>query len=102
VTIPDITMPDITIPDITIPDITLPGGSLPDITIPDITIPGLGSLPEEAAEMFESILAQTFPNLDEEQISCLAEAFTGELDLSQIQEVAEECNIDESDLQQGG
>jgi hypothetical protein len=79
----------------------LPGGSLPDISIPDISIPDI-SLPEEASEIFESVLSQTFPNLSDEQVSCLAEAFQGELDLSQIQSVAEDCGIDESDLVPGG
>ena len=95
----DVTIPDITIPDITIPDITFPGGSLPDITIPDFTLP---SLPGDATEMIESMVGQMFPNLDEEQVQCLSEAFTGQLDMSEIQAIAEECNIDPSDLQPGG
>lgn len=88
----DITVPDISIPDISIPDITLPGGTLPTSI----------SLPEEASEIFEQVLTDTFPNLDAEQVSCLAEAFQGEIDLSQIQSVAEDCGIDPADLQPGG
>ena len=50
-----------------LPGGTLPGGitlpSLPDISIPDISVPDT-----------ESLLRQVFPNLDDDQVSCLSDA----------------------------
>jgi hypothetical protein len=97
ITVPDISIPDISIPDISIPDITIPDISLPDISIPDISIPDV-SLPENADELFR----QVFPNLDDDQIDCLVENMSGDIDVSVVTELLDECNIDPQDLLPGG
>ena len=81
-----------------LPGGTLPGGitlpSLPDISIPDVSIPDA-----------ESILRQVFPNLDDEQISCLVDALGdigSDFDPSQVIDVLDDCNINISDLTGGG
>jgi hypothetical protein len=80
-----------------LPGDTLPGGitvpSLPDISIPDISVDP------------ESLLRQVFPNLDDEQISCLADAIGdvgSDFDPSQVMDVLDDCNINVSDLGRGG
>jgi hypothetical protein len=72
-------------------DLTIPDISMPDISIPDI------SLTEEATDM----IRQMFPDLSEEQASCLVEA--GEdLDPSNpSMEIFEECDVELSDLTGG-
>jgi len=85
----------------TVPDLgsIFPGGSLPDISLPDVTIPELGSLPVNV----ESILRSIFPNLTDDQISCLSDKLGGEkLDTSKILSELESCGIDRSDLLPGG
>ena len=72
----------------------LPGGTLP--TIPEISIPDI-SIPDA-----EEMLGQIFPNLDEDQIDCLAEEVGPDIDVSQVMDVLDECNIDPADLQPGG
>jgi hypothetical protein len=99
ITVPDISLPDISLPDISLPDISLPDISLPDISLPDISIPDI-SLPDQDA--MERIIASIFPNLNEEQISCLAEAFGENFDPSEAAQLAEDCDIEASDLQPGG
>jgi hypothetical protein len=69
----------------------LPGGSLPEISIPDISIP-------EASE----IIGRIFPNLDEEQVECLADEVGTDIDVNRAMDVLDECNIDPADLQPGG
>ena len=94
-------LPDGTLP--SLPGGTLPGGitvpSLPDISIPDISIPDV-SLPDT-----ESILRQVFPDLDDEQISCLSDALGdigSDIDPSQVIDVLDDCNINISDITPGG
>lgn len=99
VTVPDISLPDITVPDISLPDISLPDISIPDLSIPDLSIPDI-SIPDQDA--MERIIASIFPNLNEEQISCLAEAFGENFDPSEAAQLAEDCDIEASDLQPGG
>jgi hypothetical protein len=80
-----------------LPGGTLPGGitvpSLPDISIPDVSVDP------------ESLLRQVFPNLDDEQVSCLADALgdiSSDFDASQVMNVLGECNIPISDIAPGG
>jgi hypothetical protein len=85
----------------TVPDLgsIFPGGSLPDISLPNVTIPELGSLPVNV----ESILRSIFPNLTDDQISCLSDKLGGaKLDTSKILSELESCGIDRSDLLPGG
>ena len=86
-------------------DLTLPGGTLPGgITIPDISIPDI-SIPDISVPDAEEILGQIFPGLDDDQISCLADAVGDigtDFDLSQIADELSACNIDTSDLFGGG
>jgi hypothetical protein len=87
---------DLTLPGgITVPDLgsVLPGGSLPDFTIPDFSIPDL-SLPENAEEILRSV----FPNLDDEQLSCLVDELGGDLDPSRVPDLMDQCGIEPSDL----
>ena len=88
----DITIPDISIPDISLPDLTLPDISIPDITIPDISISGSA----------EDIVRQVFPDLDDEQVSCLVDNMGTDIDPSQVMDLLDECNINVSDLTPGG
>ncbi len=85
-----------------LPGGTLPGGitlpSLPDISLPDISVPDT-----------ESLLRQVFPNLDDDQVSCLSDAL-GDIGtdsdpsqvMEQVTEVLDDCNINVSDLTGGG
>jgi hypothetical protein len=88
---------DLTLPGgITVPDLgsVLPGGSLPDFTIPgDLSIPDL-SLPENAEEILRSV----FPNLDDDQLSCLVDELGGDIDPSRVPDLMNQCGIDPSDL----
>lgn len=98
VTIPDLsnlTIPDISIPDITVPDISLPGDlTIPDISIPDLTMPDL-----TIGEAVEDLIRQTFPDLDDEQISCLMEVSEGQVPSADtFQEISETCDISLDDL----
>jgi len=107
----DVTLPGGgTLPDISMPDITLPGGStlpdlsditmpdLSDLSIPDFSIPDV-SLP---SGMIEQLLRSTLPNLSDDQIDCLVDGLGGSLDLQQLPDLAQDCNIDASDLTPGG
>ena len=76
--------------EITIPDISI---SIPDldITIPDLSVPNA-----------EEIIADVFPDLDEDQVSCLADAFEGETpSVDQVMDLLDDCNINPSDLVPG-
>jgi hypothetical protein len=91
-----ITVPSL--PDVSLPDVSLPDISIPDISIPDISIPDISVDPE-------SLLRQVFPNLDDEQVSCLADALgdiSSDFDASQVMNVLGECNIPISDIAPGG
>jgi hypothetical protein len=93
--------PDFTLPGgITVPDLgsIFPGGSIPDISIPDISIPDLGSLPTNVDEILKSI----FPNLTDDQVTCLADKLGGKIDTSKILSEIQSCGIDPSDLSPGG
>jgi hypothetical protein len=93
-----ITLPDISLPDITVPGGTLPGGvTLPDISIPDISIPDI-SIPD-----MTEILEQAFPNLNEDQIDCLADGLgdAADFDPSQVMDLLGDCDIDPSDILPG-
>jgi hypothetical protein len=88
----EITVPDISIsiPDISTPDISI---SIPDIdiTIPDISIPDA-----------EELIREIFPDLDDDQVSCLAEALQGEApSASEVMDLLDDCNINASDLVPG-
>ena len=85
---------------VTVPDLgsILPGGSLPDLSLPELSIPDLGSLPVDAEEILKSI----FPNLSDEQVSCLADKLQGKVDTSKILSEIQSCGIDPSDLTPGG
>jgi hypothetical protein len=83
----DVSIPDISLPDISLPDLTLPE----DITIPDISISGSA----------EDIVRQIFPNLDDEQVSCLVDAMGTDIDPSQVMDLLDDCNINVSDLAPG-
>ncbi len=84
----------------TVPDLgsILPGGSLPNLSLPDISIPDLGSLPVDAEQILKSI----FPNLTDDQISCLADKLGEKIDTSKILSEIQSCGIDPSDLSPGG
>ena len=84
----------------TVPDLgsILPGGSLPNLSLPDISIPDLGSLPVNAEEILKSI----FPNLSDDQVSCLVDKLGGQIDTSKILAEIQSCGIDPSDLSPGG
>jgi hypothetical protein len=93
-----ITLPDVSMPDISLPGGTLPGGitipSLPDISIPDISVPDMNE-----------ILTQIFPNLSEEQVSCLSDALGDvgtDIDPNQVMDLFDDCDIDPSDILGGG
>jgi hypothetical protein len=95
-TIPDlegVTVPSI--PDISIPDISLPGDlTIPDFTVPDFTVPDL-SIPERV----EDFIRETFPDLTDEQVSCLMDESGGQApSIDTIQQLAERCDISLSDL----
>jgi hypothetical protein len=103
ITIPDITLPDITIPDITIPDLS--DISIPDFTIPDlsdISIPDLSgitipdfTIPEEARGIMESVIKQLYPEMDEDQVLCIAEQLGGNaLNETFLRQIAETCDLD--------
>jgi hypothetical protein len=97
-TIPDLsnlTVPDISIPDLTVPDLSLPGDlTIPDISIPDISIPDL-----TIGDAIEDVIRQTFPDLDDEQISCLMEVSEGQVPSADtFQEIAASCDISVDDL----
>ena len=81
---------------ITVPDLgsILPGGSLPNLSIPEFSIPDLGSLPVNVEDVLKSI----FPNLTDEQVSCLADKLGGKVDTSKILSEIQSCGIDLSDL----
>jgi hypothetical protein len=94
----DGTSGNITLPDISGPGGTLPGGitipSLPDISIPDISVPDMNE-----------ILTQIFPNLSEEQVSCLSDALGDvgtDIDPNQVMDLFDDCDIDPSDILGGG
>jgi len=93
---------DITLPGgVTLPDLgsILPGGSLPNLSIPDISIPDLGS----ALPNVEETLKKVFPQLTDDQASCLAEHLSGSnMSMSAITAVMDDCNIDVRDLIPGG
>jgi hypothetical protein len=98
-------LPDLSIPDLSIPDLSLPGGTLPGgITIPDLSIPDL-SLPDISVPDMTEILGQIFPNLSEDQISCLADALGDvgtDIDPNQVIELFGDCDIDPGDILGGG
>jgi hypothetical protein len=77
----------------------LPGGSvLPGGTIlPGGTVLPGGSLPIEA----QDVIRRIFPNLDDDQVSCLAENLGTDTDPSDVLALLDECNIQVSDLGQG-
>jgi hypothetical protein len=94
----NITLPDVSMPDLSLPGGTLPGGitipSLPDISIPDISVPDMNE-----------ILTQIFPNLSEEQVSCLSDALGDvgtDIDPNQVMDLFDDCDIDPSDILGGG
>ena len=92
----DLTIPDdITIPDISVPDITLPGDlTIPDISIPDITIPDI-SLEGTAADL----LSQVYPDLSDEQISCIIDVTGGNTPGPQwFQQLQDDCDLTMEDL----
>ncbi len=100
VTLPDVslnvTIPDVSI-DVTLPDISLPD-SLPDITLPDITLPDI-SVPEDV----ENVIRDTFPDLSDAQVDCLVEGVSGDnVQISDIMDLAGECDISLQDLVPGG
>jgi hypothetical protein len=76
----------------------LPGGSLPNLSLPDFSIPELGSLPVNVEDVLKSI----FPNLTDDQVSCLADKLGGQIDTSKILSQIQSCGIDLSDLTTGG
>ena len=97
----DDTSGDITLPDVSLPDITVPGGTLPGgITIPDLSLPDI-SLPDVSVPDMNEILTQIFPNLSEEQVSCLSDALGDvgtDIDPNQVMDLFDDCNIDPSDI----
>lgn len=93
VTVPaDLTVPDVSMPDMSTPDVSMPNMTVPDISVPDISVPDMGGSAEE-------IFSQMFPNLDDEQVSCLAEnASDIGSDPTAAMEYLEQCGIEMSDL----
>jgi hypothetical protein len=87
----NVTIPDVSI-DVTLPDISLPD-SLPDITLPDISVP----------EDVENVIRDTFPDLSDAQVDCLVEGVSGDnVQISDIMDLAGECDISLQDLVPGG
>ena len=90
---------EMTIPDLSLPGGTLPGGgTIPDLS--DITLPDV-SIPENA----EELIAQFFPKLTDEQVSCLADSAGdlsgGSLDPSDFTSYLSDCDVDPTDLLPG-
>ena len=76
-----------TIPDLS--NLTIPDISIPDLTIPDLTI----------GDAVEDVIRQTFPDLDDEQVSCLLDVSQGQVPSGDLlQEIAETCDISVDDL----
>jgi len=94
------TTSDLTLPGgVTLPGGTiLPGGSLPNLSLPEFSIPDVGSLPVNVEEVLKSI----FPDLTDDQVSCLADKLGGQIDTSKILAEIQSCGIDPSDLRPGG
>jgi hypothetical protein len=100
----DDTSEEITLPDISLPDISVPGGTLPGgITIPDLSLPDI-SLPDVSVPDMDEILDQVFPNLTDDQVSCLSDALgdVTDIDPNQVMDLFDDCNIDPSDILGGG
>lgn len=74
-----------------------PADLTPDMSA--ISIPDLGDI--SVPGNMNEIMGQVFPNLDEDQISCLVDELGGDFDPSQAAQLAETCNIDPADLQPG-
>jgi hypothetical protein len=72
-----------------------PADLVPDMSA--ISIPDDISVPDNMDE----IMAQVFPNLDEDQISCLVDEVGADFDPSKAAQLAETCNIDPADLAPG-
>ncbi|MET0146401.1 MAG: hypothetical protein ABW328_16695 [Ilumatobacteraceae bacterium] len=99
----ELTLPDLSLPDLTLPGGTLPGGgTLPDLS--DITIPGNITIPD-ISENAEAFLAQIFPKLSDDQISCLADQagdLSGEtVKPSDFTSYLSDCDIEPADLLPG-
>jgi hypothetical protein len=95
---------ELSLPDISTPDISLPGGTLPGgITIPDISIPDI-SIPDISVPDMSEILSRVFPNLSEDQVSCLADKLgdVTDIDPNQVMDFLDDCDIDPSDILGGG
>jgi hypothetical protein len=72
-----------------------------DATVTEPTIGGDDDATGSTADLDTSALGQIFPNLDDEQVRCLADRIsdvTEAMDPSQAQAIAEECDIDPADL----
>jgi hypothetical protein len=95
-----ITIPDLSIPDLSIPDLSIPDLSIPDLSLPGGTLPGGGTVPDVS-----EILGQIFPNLTEDQISCLSDALGDvgtDVDPNQVIEAFGDCDINPADILGGG
>ena len=95
VTIPDVedvTTPDL--PDVSLPD-TIPGG----ITVPDISLPAISMPDLSVGERVEDLIREAFPDLDDEQVTCLLDVTGGQAPSTElIQEISETCDISLQDL----
>ena len=49
----------------------------------------------------EAVIRRLFPNLDDTQVSCLAENITTDFDPSDVLSLLDECNIQVQDLGRG-
>lgn len=101
----DGTSDEITLPDVSLPDISVPGGTLPGgITIPDFSIPDV-SIPDISVPDMTEVLDRVFPNLSDDQVSCLSDALGDvgtDIDPNQVMDLFDDCNIDPSDILGGG
>ena len=90
----ELTVPDVSIPDVSLPD-TIPGGiTIPDISIPDISLPDVS-----LGGRIEDLLQQVYPDLTEEQISCIIDVTGGNTPGPEwFEELQTECDLSTQDL----
>jgi hypothetical protein len=90
----ELTVPDVSIPDISLPD-TIPGGiTIPDISIPDISIPDIS-----IGGRIEDLLQRVYPDLTDEQISCIIDVTGGNTPGPEwFEQLQTECDLSAQDL----
>jgi hypothetical protein len=74
----------------------------PDDLVPDmsaVSIPDLAGV--SVPENMDELIGQVFPDLDDEQVSCLVDAIGDDFDASKAAQLADDCNIDPADLVPG-